>query len=85
VAVNTGLPALRAWRMYYGLSQAELSERSGITEVTIWRLETGMGAPRPSTLAKLAKALRISRERLLHELPPTGAVLAQRGDEDEVG
>jgi transcriptional regulator with XRE-family HTH domain len=74
--MNTGLPTLRAWRTHHGLSQAELSERSGVTEVTIWRLETGVGTPRPSTLAKLAKALRISRERLLHELPTKGQGVA---------
>jgi hypothetical protein len=35
-----------------------------------------VGTPRPSTLAKLAKALRISRERLLHELPTKGQGVA---------
>lgn len=44
-----------------GFSRAELAERSGLTEVTIYYLETGkVTRPRYDTLKKIADALAVS-------------------------
>jgi HTH-type transcriptional regulator, competence development regulator len=49
---------LREQRLRQGLSQRDLSERTGITAANISRLETGeTSQPRPSTLRKLAAGL----------------------------
>ena len=44
-----------------GMSQSELSEKSGITRATIWRLETGENEVTTSkTLVKIAEALGVT-------------------------
>lgn len=44
-----------------GITQTELSEKSGITRTTIWKLETGAEEVTTSrTLAKIADALNVS-------------------------
>jgi HTH-type transcriptional regulator, competence development regulator len=51
---------LREQRLRQGLSQRDLSERTGITAANISRLETGeTSQPRPSTLRKLAAGLGV--------------------------
>jgi HTH-type transcriptional regulator, competence development regulator len=51
---------LRELRLRQGLSQRDLSERTGITAANISRLETGeTSQPRPSTLRKLAAGLGV--------------------------
>lgn len=62
------VPLLRAWREWKALEQTELGQRAGITATTISRLENGASA-RLGTIAKLADALGISREQLLHSQP----------------
>lgn len=62
---------LRAWRRYRLMSGPELAERAGITRSAVSRLETKEGATaNVSTVAKLAKALGITREQLVREAPP---------------
>lgn len=63
------VPGLAALRKRAGLSQKELAARSGVTRQTISRLEQG-GHGYYDTIDKLAKALRISRKRLLEEITP---------------
>ena len=58
------LPGLQAARQGLGLSQAELADRSGVSEKTISRLERG-GRAHYVTLERLARALRVSRKQLL--------------------
>jgi len=54
---------LRHYRGSAGLTQAELAARSGISSRTIQDLERGrVGVPRRSTVALLARALRLSPE-----------------------
>ncbi|MGZ6308874.1 MAG: helix-turn-helix domain-containing protein [Ktedonobacterales bacterium] len=53
------VPYLRDWRATYGLTQAQLAERAGVTRGTILRAESG-GAVNALTLGKLAKALGMS-------------------------
>lgn len=69
------LPYLRAWRIRRGLLQAELAERAKVTPATISRLETG-GKVRLGTVARLAEALGVSREDLLHSEPKKDRVPA---------
>lgn len=70
MAGSTGvhIPFLRAWREWRALEQVELAKRAGITATTISRLEHGATA-RIGTVAKLAAALGIDRENLLHSEP----------------
>ncbi len=57
---------LREWREHHFLTQAELSERSGISERAIIRLERPNGpTPRISTVRKLATALGVEPADLL--------------------
>ena len=70
---------LRDIRLRRGLSQADLSAKTGVAEFTISQIEAGKRAnPRPSTLRKLAQALDVevadlygSPERPLAEAPPS--------------
>lgn len=51
---------LREIRLRRGLSQADLSGKTGVAEFTISEIEAGKRAnPRPSTLRKLAEALEV--------------------------
>jgi len=55
--------ALIARRQALPLTQAELAERVGITENSVWLIENGrVTRPRPSTLRSLAKALNVRVE-----------------------
>lgn len=56
---------LKALRSERGLTQAALSERSGVNRVTITRIEAGEQLPRYQTILALADALEVSIERLL--------------------
>ena len=47
------------------LTQAELAEKSGVSEGTINRIEAGKHEPRISTIRKLAKALNVSPDELV--------------------
>lgn len=70
-AGTVAVPFLRLWREYKLLSRAALAHEAGITEPAIEKLEMGrsMGA-RYATVQKLAKALGISTNELLHRKPP---------------
>ena len=58
--------AIAKLRKELGLSQAELSRRSGVKQQTICMLETGKRkAPRLDTAAKLAAALNCTVDELL--------------------
>lgn len=58
--------AIAELRKALGLSQAELSRRSGIKQQTICMLETGKRkTPRLDTAAKLAAALNCTVDELL--------------------
>jgi transcriptional regulator with XRE-family HTH domain len=56
---------LKALRERRGLTQEQLSEKSGIGRSHLARLETGKQDPTLSTLEKLAKALGVKVARLL--------------------
>jgi XRE family transcriptional regulator, regulator of sulfur utilization len=55
-AIELGLQ-FRDARVARGLSQRELSERSGVRQADISRIERGAGNPTEATLQRLASAL----------------------------
>jgi len=56
---------LKRLREERGLTQERLAKRSGVSHGYLARLEIGMHDPSLSTLAKLAKALRVSVAELV--------------------
>jgi transcriptional regulator with XRE-family HTH domain len=74
---------LRETRIRAGLSQSELEEVSGIPKARLSRYENGHVAPSIHTLARLAKALRVSEATLLGDqraiLEALFTVLYERG------
>ncbi len=56
---------LREVREEKFVTQAELSKRTGVTEATISRIETGVTQPRISTTRKLAAGLGVEPEQLV--------------------
>lgn len=59
-----GLTLIKAWREHLGMTQAELAEKSGMSQPALARLEKSDANPRTATLKKLAKALKITPEQL---------------------
>ncbi|OLC15994.1 MAG: hypothetical protein AUH29_06355 [Candidatus Rokubacteria bacterium 13_1_40CM_69_27] len=60
---------LRRWRERRGLSLRALGERSGVSYVTIARVEAGTKSPTVTTLEKLAAALGVSVRDLFSAEP----------------
>jgi DNA-binding XRE family transcriptional regulator len=58
---------LRALRLRAALTQADLAERAKVARTTIVRLEAGDPNVLPTTLRKLAKALRVKPTDLWEE------------------
>ena len=59
------LPNLKTIRVLRALSQRELSVRSGVSRMTIARLEAGGEDPFPTTVRKLAQALNVEPAELM--------------------
>lgn len=58
---------LKKYRMDLNLTQAELSEKLGISEKYVSRVETGMGGISKETLAKYMNILGISPNKMYKE------------------
>jgi transcriptional regulator with XRE-family HTH domain len=59
------VPALlREFRSRRSLSQQELADLAGVSRTTVLKAESGKQQPRPRTLRKLAKVLRIDPSEL---------------------
>ena len=58
---------LRELRIQKLMSQKELSNKSGVSQVTISFIENGLTIPMDLTRRKLAKALRIKPDELFPE------------------
>jgi len=56
---------LREVRERLFITQAELSERTGIAEATLSRIENGMQRPRISTVRKIAEGLGVTADELV--------------------
>ncbi len=59
---------MRALRESLGLSQLELSRRSGIAQESLSRIETGRRDPRLGTLQRLARGMGLSLDQLMGRL-----------------
>jgi transcriptional regulator with XRE-family HTH domain len=60
-----GYSLLKAWRMYLGLSQAELGQKSRSTQSQIASFENHKVTPRADTLLRLSSALGVSADLLM--------------------
>jgi transcriptional regulator with XRE-family HTH domain len=60
------LPYLRELRQSKGLSQKNLGQLARVSPGTIYRVETGQRGAYPGTVRKLATALGVSTETLVH-------------------
>jgi transcriptional regulator with XRE-family HTH domain len=60
------LPALAAHRRQRGLTQRQLGELAGVAHTTVQQLESLRRGAYPQTMRKLATALGVSPEELLH-------------------
>lgn len=69
------VPYLRAWRLWAGLGQTELGQAARVDPFTIRKIENGKPASF-SVVGKLAEALKLSRQQLLHSLPEPEQVRA---------
>jgi transcriptional regulator with XRE-family HTH domain len=63
---STLLPALAAHRRRRGLTQRQLGELAGVAYTTVKKLESLSRGAYPQTLRKLATALAVAPEYLLH-------------------
>jgi transcriptional regulator with XRE-family HTH domain len=60
------LPYLKEMRQSRGLSQKELSKLAGVSSGTVYRVETGLRGAYAGTVKKLATALGVPPEALVH-------------------
>jgi transcriptional regulator with XRE-family HTH domain len=63
---STPLPGLAKHRRQRGLTQRQLGELAGVAHTTVQRLESLSRGAYPQTLRKLAIALGVAPEELLH-------------------
>jgi transcriptional regulator with XRE-family HTH domain len=63
---STPLPGLATHRRRRGLTQRQLGELAGVAHTTVQRLESLSRGAYPQTMQKLATALGVSPEELLH-------------------
>jgi transcriptional regulator with XRE-family HTH domain len=63
---STPLPSLAAHRRRRGLTQRQLAQLAGVAHTTVQRLESLRRGAYPQTMQKLATALGIAPEELLH-------------------
>jgi transcriptional regulator with XRE-family HTH domain len=61
------LAALAAHRRRRGLTQRQLGELAGVAHTTVQKLETLKRGAYPQSVRKLATALGVAPEELLHE------------------
>jgi transcriptional regulator with XRE-family HTH domain len=73
VSTFWGMLNLREQRRRAGLTQVQLSQRSGIHQTHISKIELGLvGSPSYTTVRRLAEALNVSPE-VLADTPETSA------------
>jgi transcriptional regulator with XRE-family HTH domain len=63
---STPLPGLAAHRRRRGLTQRQLGELAGVAHTTVQQLESLKRGAYPHTMQKLAIALGVAPEELLH-------------------
>lgn len=62
-ATVDGVPPMKAWREYLGLTQAEVAARLAISQSALAQLEL-FANPRKSTLRRVAEALGVTLAQL---------------------
>lgn len=74
---------LAAWRDHRGLTQKQLGERLGVTDMTVSRWETGGALLNTSVMAALAEALDIEPQDLFRSptQPSADALLRDQSPE----
>jgi len=63
LSFERGVSAMAAWREHFGLTQAEVAARIGITQAAYAQMER-VKQPRKATLQKVASALGVEVEQL---------------------
>ena len=63
--IEQGLSLLKSWRIYLGLSQAELSDKVSSTQSQIANYENNKSIPRADTLLKISKVLGVNADLLM--------------------
>ena len=63
---STPLPGLATHRRQRGLTQRQLGELAGVAHTTVQQLESLKRGAYPQTMQKLATALGVAPEELLH-------------------
>lgn len=80
---------IQTLRKKYGISQAELAKRAGISEISIRKYESGERSPKIETLSKIAAALQVPLYALYDDIekfhfnpkyPPAGMIQIGEGD-----
>jgi transcriptional regulator with XRE-family HTH domain len=64
---STPLPGLAVHRRRRGLTQRQLGELAGVAHTTVQQLESLKRGAYPQSVRKLATALGVAPEELLHE------------------
>lgn len=59
---------IKQFRMRNRLSQGQFAKLAGVKRLTIGRLERGEHKPRPMTIYKLVKAMKLTPEEIHKEL-----------------
>lgn len=59
-----GEPWLRVWRQFVGLSFEDLSQRSGVSQWRLERIESGAAEPAEDEFARIAGALGVKAEQI---------------------
>jgi predicted transcriptional regulator len=73
------ITSLKAARTTLNWTQEDLAVRSGVSKVTIARMESGMMSPRLTTVGKLKKTLDQAGVRIIDESPTGGFTLCVDG------
>lgn len=66
--------AIHTARIATGITQAELSQRTGVTQAALSRYENNLREPDPATLTRLASATGVSTQLLTNMSRKTGAI-----------
>jgi DNA-binding XRE family transcriptional regulator len=64
LVVKKDLNLVKAWRIYLGLTQAEVAKKAKISQAALSQMEKSGTKLRRGTLAKLAAAMGLSEEQL---------------------
>jgi transcriptional regulator with XRE-family HTH domain len=64
MVIRDEMPPARAWREHFGLTQAEVAKRAGMSQAALSQLESGEHNIRKATREKLAKAMGITAAQL---------------------